>query len=113
MGADQDPYEGVLARAAKVIEDTRQTVVWARDARQRARDAVATSHELGGSLPTADPRSHRVLVVDDDVSVRESTCDVLSYRGYEVESANDGGQALQRLARSPAIDLVVLDLRMP
>ena len=52
----------------------------------------------------------RILVVDDDRSVRDALRRALTLGGYEVESAEDGRQALQRLtAGSP--DAVVLDVR--
>jgi two-component system, OmpR family, response regulator MprA len=54
----------------------------------------------------------RILVVDDDRSVRDALRRALTLGGYEVESAEDGRQALQRLtAGSP--DAVVLDVGMP
>src|SRR3954468_15123094 len=56
----------------------------------------------------------RVLVVDDDVAVRESLRRALRLEGYEVELAADGGEALQLLgANGDDPDLVVLDVLMP
>jgi len=51
----------------------------------------------------------RVLVVDDDPSVRESLGKVLSGEGYEVALAADGQSALERFEKG-AIDLLLLDL---
>ena len=54
----------------------------------------------------------RILVVDDDESVRGLVRDVLEVEGHEVELAADGFAALRRLAaRRP--DAVVLDVMMP
>jgi two-component system, OmpR family, response regulator MprA len=54
----------------------------------------------------------RILVVDDDRSVRDALRRALTLGGYEVDAAEDGRQALQRLtAGSP--DAVVLDVGMP
>jgi CheY-like chemotaxis protein len=55
----------------------------------------------------------RLLVVDDDASVRESMCALLSLRGHEVESARDGRAALDRLEQAPTPDCMVLDMHMP
>jgi len=56
----------------------------------------------------------RVLVVDDDVAVRESLRRALRLEGYDVELAADGGEALQRLeSDGDDPDLVVLDVLMP
>jgi two-component system response regulator MprA len=54
----------------------------------------------------------RILVVDDDRSVRDALLRALTLGGYEVESADDGRQALARLASS-APDAVVLDVGLP
>lgn len=54
----------------------------------------------------------RVLVVEDDVTVREVVVSYLRAAGHEVTEAPDGGAALDLMARAPA-DLVVLDLMMP
>ena len=56
--------------------------------------------------------SPRILLADDDCTVRESLSDVLVSEGYVVIPANDGQQALE-LAASTQLDLVLLDLNMP
>ena len=55
----------------------------------------------------------RVLVVDDDEDVACGEAAVLRARGYEVETAYDGRQVLDRMAENPLPDLVVLDFAMP
>lgn len=55
----------------------------------------------------------RLLVVDDDLAVAKVLQALLSARGYHVEVAHDGRQVLERLARDPLPDLVVLDYAMP
>jgi CheY-like chemotaxis protein len=53
----------------------------------------------------------KVLVVDDDDAVRESTCAVLESAGFETESAGNGEEALAKLG--PGVEAMVLDLFMP
>lgn len=53
-----------------------------------------------------------LLVVDDDVQLLASLCRVLAKRGYNVEAAEGGGQAVEKLGQR-AYDVVVTDLRMP
>lgn len=54
----------------------------------------------------------RILVVDDDRSVRESLRRSLAFNGYQVELANDGQAALDAvLAQRP--DAMVVDVMMP
>ncbi len=54
----------------------------------------------------------RVLVVDDDVTVREVVVTYLRAAGHEVDETADGESALALLRDQPA-DLVVLDLMLP
>jgi two-component system, OmpR family, response regulator MprA len=54
----------------------------------------------------------RVLLAEDDRGVRESLERALRYEGFEVVTAADGRQTLDR-ARSENPDLLVLDVMMP
>ncbi len=54
----------------------------------------------------------RILVVDDELDIRESLDDLLSSEGYQVDLAGGGEEGLRRLEAS-AYDLVLLDLMMP
>lgn len=58
------------------------------------------------------PGGQRVLVVDDSRMVRESLGRTLGGRGYRVEKAADGEEALELLQRL-GVDLVVSDVEMP
>jgi two-component system KDP operon response regulator KdpE len=57
-------------------------------------------------------KNGRVLVVDDEEQIRRAVGRALAARGYVVEMAADGGEALAA-ARISAPDLVVLDLNLP
>ncbi len=54
----------------------------------------------------------RILVVDDDVSLRQSVARVLEDEGYTVDHATDGVNALALVAEKRP-DLVLLDVLMP
>jgi two-component system, OmpR family, response regulator len=54
----------------------------------------------------------RLLVVDDEDTIRELLCGSLRFAGYEVTSAGSGAEAL-RASISERPDLVLLDVRMP
>jgi two-component system response regulator ResD len=64
-----------------------------------------------GSGVGAAPR-RRVLVVDDEASIREVVAQYLALDGFTVAQAADGPEAL-RLAEAQPPDLVVLDLMLP
>ena len=55
----------------------------------------------------------KILVVDDERAVRESLRRALELEGYEIELAEDGARALERLASEPEPDAMVLDVLMP
>jgi two-component system, OmpR family, response regulator MprA len=55
----------------------------------------------------------KILVVDDERAVRESLRRALELEGYEIELAEDGSQALERLEAAPEPDAMVLDILMP
>ena len=57
--------------------------------------------------------AQRVLVVEDDVYIRESLAHLLREEGYTVYEAPDGRPALERLHRSTERMVVLLDLNMP
>lgn len=59
---------------------------------------------------TAD--SARILVVDDDASIRDALADYLAGRGYDVRVAEDAVACDRLLSQHPA-DLVILDVMMP
>ena len=54
----------------------------------------------------------RVLVADDDPSVRRVLERALEREGYEVATASNGAEALEAVAAAPP-DLVVTDINMP
>jgi PAS domain S-box-containing protein len=60
----------------------------------------------------SDHRPARVLVVDDDPSVREFLCFLLEQQGYEVKQASSGREAIALIKAAP-FDLLVTDLVMP
>ncbi|WP_104432213.1 response regulator transcription factor [Kineococcus xinjiangensis] len=61
--------------------------------------------------PPSTPEA-RLLVVDDEPSIRELLATSLRFAGFEVEAAKDGAEALH-LAGRQRPDLVVLDVMLP
>ena len=56
----------------------------------------------------------KILVLEDDESIRECTRDLLELNGYTVECARNGEEGIQVLRRSGGLpDLILLDLMMP
>ena len=69
----------------------------------------ASPAERAALAPGVRPR---VLVIDDDPSVRVFVCDVLEGLGYEADGAEGGVQGLALLERHQ-YDLVITDIQMP
>jgi excisionase family DNA binding protein len=67
--------------------------------------APAARSEPGVSRP-------RVLVVDDEASIRDLLAKTLALAEYDVDVAADGRSALERMRLYP-YDLLIADLRMP
>jgi excisionase family DNA binding protein len=65
------------------------------------------------SHPPAQKSARRVLVVDDEASIRELLTKTLSLAEYTVDTASDGNAALDRLRNGHAYDLIFADLKMP
>jgi two-component system response regulator PilR (NtrC family) len=57
-------------------------------------------------------KPHRILVVDDEESMREFLCIMLQRDGYMVEAVGDGHQAVLRL-KEQSYDLIISDIKMP
>ncbi|MBK9518259.1 MAG: response regulator [Anaeromyxobacter sp.] len=55
-----------------------------------------------------------ILLVEDDLAIRETVAEVLSYEGFQVTCAANGAEALRRLDEATAQPgLILLDLMMP
>jgi two-component system cell cycle sensor histidine kinase/response regulator CckA len=68
----------------------------------------------GSPAPEQAVLRKRLLVVDDDESVREVVVRMLQGQGYEVLGAGDGEEALDCLEQvGGSVDLVITDLMMP
>lgn len=73
---------------------------------------AATEPSPPAEAPALAGRGERVLIVDDEESIRMLIREVLGAAGYEVDTAASGEEALTRLEQD-RYDLVVADVRMP
>ncbi len=63
---------------------------------------------MGRAMPTG-----RILLVDDDVAIREGVAEGLAFEGYWTEGVSNGQEALEWLDREGRPAMVLLDLLMP
>ena len=75
-------------------------------------DLCALLEELA-RVEREESKRTTILLVDDEAQVAAGLAALLRARGYEVEVARDGLEALERLACDPLPDLVLLDYEMP
>src|SRR5580704_15384561 len=54
----------------------------------------------------------RVLIVDDEASQRSGLAGMVTAWGMSAETASDGAEALEKLAKLP-VDVILTDLNMP
>ena len=81
---------------------------WLETQRPRgARASAATSRSI-----VPPPERPRVLIVDDEATIRDLLSKTLALAEYDVDLASDGRTALERLRIIP-YDLLITDLKMP
>jgi len=73
-------------------------------------DAVAEMEPVRGTCMGSD---NKILVVDDEVVIRELMTDLLSDDGYRVETAPCGARALEMLERDDEFAVLFTDIMMP
>src|SRR5260221_12061719 len=61
----------------------------------------------------AQPRRHRLLLVEDDQDIQTQLAELLEMEGFEVEVAGDGDEALALPRDGSSVDLIILDLMLP
>jgi excisionase family DNA binding protein len=79
---------------------------------QRPRATRGASAPAARTLPAAAAGRSRVLVVDDEATIRDLLSKTLALAEYDVDLAPDGRSALERLRIIP-YDLLITDLKMP
>jgi signal transduction histidine kinase/DNA-binding response OmpR family regulator len=67
---------------------------------------------LVGSNKEVEMAGEKILVVEDEPGVLASCKRLLAYKGYRVEGAGNGYQAIERAKDEPS-DLLLVDIRMP
>jgi excisionase family DNA binding protein len=82
---------------------------WLESQRPRSAARATSSTPRPSGASTGRPR---VLVVDDEASIRDLLAKTLALAEYDVDLAPDGRTALERLRIIP-YDLLVTDLKMP
>ena len=56
--------------------------------------------------------SQKILLVEDDIRMRQLVVDYFETEGYEVLEADNGERAIE-IIRSQSLDLIILDIMLP
>lgn len=77
-------------------------------------DSSPQGFETGTTTPKGRPKTpkSRLLVIDDEAGFRALLTHELGKKGYEVATANNGEEALQKV-RQGKFDLAISDVKMP
>ena len=79
---------------------------------QRTQQPAAGAVAVIPAASSSRHSRHRVLVVDDEASIRDLLSKTLALAEYEVDTAPDASSALDRM-RASGYDLLIADLKMP
>jgi excisionase family DNA binding protein len=79
---------------------------------QRTQSGGSAAAAAAAAAPAARQGRARVLVVDDEASIRDLLSKTLALAEYDVDTAADASTALGRV-RAAEYDLLIADLRMP
>src|ERR1700722_1127543 len=108
-------YHGKIEVKSELGRGTIFTVTLLCEARAAASanlDAVAGPARAALRTKVLD-HTLRILVVEDNQVNQKVVTAVLRKRGFYIELANDGQEALTKLANSAAFDLILMDVQMP
>ena len=78
---------------------------WLDGQRSRTNGATAAPATRSGRM--------RILVVDDEASIRDLLSKTLALAEYDVDTAPDGATALDRVRENSTYNLLIADLKMP
>lgn len=89
----------------------------AKEISKRIKAAGTTRAGILGRHNDATPvdpliNGKRILVADDDQTIRETIAELLTRRGGKIDMASDGSEAIARIEQN-VYDLVLSDIRMP
>jgi serine/threonine protein kinase len=119
-GAQADKLRRHLYSMPRSLAEVRGDVppalaeVVARMMAKHPEDRFATPAEVVAALsPFTGLPQGKVLVVEDDPQARASLAKLLAADGYQVATAGNGREALERLEEGPLPSLILLDLAMP
>lgn len=74
---------------------------------------VAMARRSPVRLPPRNGEKHAILVVEDDADLAQLVIDVFMNADFEMRWASNRAEVNAQLRRQPAVDLVLMDIRLP
>ena len=74
---------------------------------------VAMARRSPVRIPPRNGEKHAILVVEDDADLAQLVIDVFMNAGFEMRWASNRAEINAQLHRRPAVDLVLMDIRLP
>lgn len=76
-------------------------------------DYMEPGEEQPNRRKSEEPQPIRILAVDDDSTYLKYLTFILTRSGFDVETALNGREAIERIRTGPGVDLLLIDLAMP
>jgi diguanylate cyclase (GGDEF)-like protein len=106
--ADEQPFHLLRSQAYPLISNAEKV----RNALSEELEKIRVKQQGGKEVEEEEEFAPRLLVVDDDRTIRVTMRAVLERDGYIIEECSNGAQALRYFEESPP-DLVLMDAMMP
>jgi len=107
-------HEGYIRVESRLGEGTTFYIYLPASEKQLLIQKGLLGRDLGAGFKVGQ---RRILIMDDEDSIRDAVSQMLRYIGYEVESARDGAEAIELYKRAQGserpFDAVILDLTIP
>lgn len=107
-------HGGVVKVVSQAGKGSTFTVQFPLEVVGAASQPVEVAPQDNGIADIRDSRAARILLVEDNLINQKVVIAVLRKKGYVIEVANDGREALARLEAEPkGCDLILMDIQMP
>lgn len=110
----EKPFTNINNVAGVTILDKGEVVpiLHVPDLMESARQASSTKRPVSIKKKSSDKKRRKILIVEDSLTTRELEKSIMVSVGYEVDTAVDGVDALNKIA-SIKPDLIITDVQMP
>lgn len=110
LNKDREDAQRYFDNIQKQLEERSETI---KSLEIKLLEASSTQSSAVSNVSVKPITERKILVVDDSKVVRNKLSSTLKKAGYQVQLAEDGVDALNKLKEDNSFDLIVTDLEMP